>query len=329
MRATHARGADRRRRAASTAADAARPPGRRAHERRRARDPVRRRLRSRGARAARSSARRRASARGAAARARRASPIPSTCSARRPTPTYEAALPLLLADPGVDARDRPLRAGRVAATAEDVAAAIARAAAASSHEKPVLAVVMSAEGIPAALRKSTCRRGLRVSGVGRAGARARRRAGRLAAAARSAPRPSSTASTRRPRGVVVERALSQSGDGWLDPADTRELLLAYGIPLVPERVASTSDEAVAAAEALGYPVVVKTAAAGAHKTETGGIALDLATRRRRSRRRQSGSALPVVVQPMIAGGTSCWPASSRTRSSARSSRSAPAASSPS
>ena len=41
----------------------------------------------------------------------------------------------------------------VSASADGVAAAIARAAAASSHEKPVLAVVMSAGGIPAALRQ--------------------------------------------------------------------------------------------------------------------------------------------------------------------------------
>ena len=55
------------------------------------------------------------------------------------------------------------------------------------------------------------------------------------------------------------------------------------------------------ARELGFPVVVKTAAAGAHKTETGGIALDLS----------DGDAVrdavdrigqPVVVQPMIEGG---------------------------
>ena len=53
-------------------------------------------------------------------------------------------------------------------------------------------------------------------------------------------------------------------------------MLAYGISLVGEAVAHSADEAIEAAAALGYPVVVKTAAAGAHKTESGGIALDLA-----------------------------------------------------
>ena len=53
---------------------------------------------------------------------------------------------------------------------------------------------------------------------------------------------------------------------------------------------------------LGFPVVVKTAAAGAHKTETGGIALDLASEDAvRSAVERIGS--PVVVQSMVSGGT--------------------------
>ncbi len=65
-------------------------------------------------------------------------------------------------------------------------------------------------------------------------------------------------------------------DGLARAQQVRGLLLAYGIPLVPERVAASAEKATAADE-LGYPVVIKTAAPGAHKTETGGIALDLTT----------------------------------------------------
>src|SRR5262249_12827694 len=68
--------------------------------------------------------------------------------------------------------------------------------------------------------------------------------------------------------AVVEAA----GEGWLDPAQTRALLSAYGVPLVAERTAGSTDEAVAAAGEIGYPVVVKTATPGAHKTESGGDA---------------------------------------------------------
>ena len=113
------------------------------------------------------------------------------------------------------------------------------------------------------------------------------------------------------------------------PADTRELLLAYGLPLVDERLASGPDEAVAAAEALGYPVVVKTAPPGAHKTELGGIALDLVGRRRRASRGRADRRAGDRAADDPEAAPSSWPASSRIPSSGRWSPSAPAASSPS
>jgi acyl-CoA synthetase (NDP forming) len=58
---------------------------------------------------------------------------------------------------------------------------------------------------------------------------------------------------------------------------------------------------VAAARELGYPVVVKSATAGAHKTETGGVALDLATARE-VREAAERIGPPLLVQPMIVGG---------------------------
>src|SRR4029450_12307884 len=76
--------------------------------------------------------------------------------------------------------------------------------------------------------------------------------------------------------ALVRSVLASSNDAWLTAPQVRELFGAYGVPLVPERVAATPDDAVAAAIELGFPAVVKTAAAGAHKTESGGIALDLA-----------------------------------------------------
>jgi acetate---CoA ligase (ADP-forming) len=101
--------------------------------------------------------------------------------------------------------------------------------------------------------------------------------------------------------AVVERALGDTDGRWLEATEARELLLAYGIPLVAENLATSTDEAIAAAATLGYPVVVKTAAAGAHKTETGGIALDLANDEAvRAAVERIGA--PVIVQPMVSGG---------------------------
>ncbi|HEU4915033.1 MAG TPA: acetate--CoA ligase family protein [Acidimicrobiia bacterium] len=51
----------------------------------------------------------------------------------------------------------------------------------------------------------------------------------------------------------------------------------WGLPLVEGETARTSDEAIAVAESLGYPAVVKVVATGlAHKTEVGGVRLGLA-----------------------------------------------------
>jgi acyl-CoA synthetase (NDP forming) len=120
---------------------------------------------------------------------------------------------------------------------------------------------------------------------------------------------------RRPEGVVpelddvdragarafVDELLRTSPDLWLDPAQTRRLLGAYGVPLVPERAATSAEEAAALAVELGLPAVVKTAVAGAHKTESGGVALDLRTADevRRAAERIGG---PVIVQPFLTGG---------------------------
>ena len=55
----------------------------------------------------------------------------------------------------------------------------------------------------------------------------------------------------------------------LDEFESKELLAKNGIPVPPARVVRNAEEAVAAAGALGYPVVVKTLGV-AHKTEFGG-----------------------------------------------------------
>jgi acyl-CoA synthetase (NDP forming) len=56
-----------------------------------------------------------------------------------------------------------------------------------------------------------------------------------------------------------------------------ELLADYGVPVTQARAAASLEEAVDAAETVGYPVVLKTAAPGtAHKSDVGGVRLGLA-----------------------------------------------------
>ncbi len=61
----------------------------------------------------------------------------------------------------------------------------------------------------------------------------------------------------------------------LDEAESKRLLEDHGVPVPPSRVVRGTEEAVAAAEEVGYPVVVK-ALGVAHKTEVGGVRLGLA-----------------------------------------------------
>ena len=75
--------------------------------------------------------------------------------------------------------------------------------------------------------------------------------------------------------AIVSSALEGRDEAWLEPTKTRALLVAYGIPVVPEHVAETPADAVSAAAELGLPAVVKSAVQGAHKTETGGVAVGL------------------------------------------------------
>jgi succinyl-CoA synthetase beta subunit len=63
----------------------------------------------------------------------------------------------------------------------------------------------------------------------------------------------------------------------LSEAESKRVLAGYGVPVLDERLAVTPDDAVAAADGLGYPVVVKACGAGiAHKTERGLVRLGLA-----------------------------------------------------
>jgi succinyl-CoA synthetase beta subunit len=100
---------------------------------------------------------------------------------------------------------------------------------------------------------------------------------------------------------VVDLCLREVDDAWLTGAQVRALLSSYGIPLVDERRAETPAEAADAATALGLPAVVKTAAAGVHKTESGGVAVDLRTRDDVAAAAER-IGCPVVVQPYLTGG---------------------------
>ena len=62
----------------------------------------------------------------------------------------------------------------------------------------------------------------------------------------------------------------------LSEAASKQLLARYGVPVLDERTAPSADPAVSAADAIGYPVVVKLCGDTiAHKTERGLVRLGL------------------------------------------------------
>ncbi|KQY08433.1 acetyl-CoA synthetase [Mycobacterium sp. Root135] len=103
---------------------------------------------------------------------------------------------------------------------------------------------------------------------------------------------------------AVDRDRRRRWQARLPEWDGFELLADYGIPVARPILAHTLDQALAAADEAGYPVVVKTAAAE-HKSDVGGVALDLvdATAVRAAYADLAQRLGPsVTVQPMVPGG---------------------------
>jgi acetyl-CoA synthetase (ADP-forming) len=96
----------------------------------------------------------------------------------------------------------------------------------------------------------------------------------------------------------------------LSEHESKRLLADVGIPVPEERLARDPDEAVRAAEHLGYPVALKLCARGlAHKTERGLVRLDLVgeefVRQHAgellARRTPAERDAALLVQPMVQG----------------------------
>ena len=70
--------------------------------------------------------------------------------------------------------------------------------------------------------------------------------------------------------------MSQQGSRFLSEPEAVRLIGEYGIEYPEHRLASTHEEAVAAANAIGYPVVLKAVSPGlTHKSDVGGVVLHL------------------------------------------------------
>ncbi len=211
--------------------------------------------------------------------------------------SFRAVLPIVLADPGIDAVIA-LFVPTVGVDEDEVGAAISSAAG-DAGDKTVLCAFMSAKGAPASLRSVAPVPSFSYPEAAvRALARAAERGAWLRRPAGTIPELDVDLDAAQ---AVVAEVLGAGDEAWLEPAQARRLLEAYGLPVVPERVVDSADAAAAAATELGFPVVVKSAAAGAHKTESGGVALNLADEAE-VRAVVDRIGAPVIVQPMVSGG---------------------------
>ncbi|HEY1391962.1 MAG TPA: bifunctional acetate--CoA ligase family protein/GNAT family N-acetyltransferase [Methylibium sp.] len=75
---------------------------------------------------------------------------------------------------------------------------------------------------------------------------------------------------------IVSAALAQRRE-WLTESESKAVLAAYGVPVVPTlAVEATPEAALAAAQSLGFPVALKILSPDiTHKTDVGGVRLDL------------------------------------------------------
>jgi acetyl coenzyme A synthetase (ADP forming)-like protein len=226
--------------------------------------------------------------------------------------SYRAVLETVLDDPGVDAVIASF-VPPLGVHAEDVARAITDTAA--GREEPTLAVLMGRKGlkesrallhaasVPAFIFPESAVRAL--TGMSRYRRWLERPAGVV-----------------KRFGDVDEVAARQILDSAMEAdrmrlgeCDALSLLKAYGVPTVPSRSARTADEAIEAAEAVGFPVVLKVMAPEvSHKSDIGGVIVGLQSSREvrgafheiMERLAESGVGSDdvdgVLVQQMVTGG---------------------------
>ncbi|MGD2218077.1 MAG: acetate--CoA ligase family protein, partial [Gemmatimonadales bacterium] len=226
--------------------------------------------------------------------------------------SYRSVLEAVLEDPGVDAVIASF-VPPLGVHAEDVARAITDTAA--GREEPAMAVLMGRKGlresrallnaasVPAFIFPESAVRAL----VGMY--RYRRWLERPAGLVRNFEDVDGR------RVAAILEAARKAGRLRLSEHDALSLLEAYGIPVVPSRAAATAEEAVEAAESVGFPVVLKVMAPEiSHKSDVGGVIVDLGSGRevrgayyeiieRLSRSGVADQAVEgVLVQRMVTGG---------------------------
>lgn len=102
----------------------------------------------------------------------------------------------------------------------------------------------------------------------------------------------------------IIQAATRAKQPVLSPAETHSVLQAYAISMVPTELATSEERAIAKAEALGYPAVLKLPyQPGLHTPDEGGVQLNLrdqaAVRYAYRQLLDRGHSATVLIQPML------------------------------
>jgi len=222
---------------------------------------------------------------------------------------YEQALSMVLEDPSVDGAI-VIATPHLLMDLREIARRIVKAA--SQAEKPVLACLMAVTDLRPAVEV------LEEANIPQFGF-PERAARALAAMARYSSwvrRPRTKfkhfQDADRARALEIIAKARSEGRRFMPEPEAYALLKAYGFPVLDSKLVRSEDEAVKAAERIGYPVVLKIVSPKiVHKFEVGGVKLDLQTEEdvRRAFRElissvgsKEAEVWGVFVQPYLKGG---------------------------
>jgi acetyltransferase len=195
---------------------------------------------------------------------------------------YAKVLDILMRDPGLDAV-LVLLVPTAVVDNREVALAVTRIARENPHGKTVLTCWMGQQAVAAA-RGVFAEAGIAAYETPESAIRAfmhmvaytRNQEQLLETPNRTAEQAPDQA-----RAEAALNAAERAGRKLLTEPEAKSLLAAYHIPVVATRIARDADQAALLAEELGYPVALKILSGDiTHKTEVGGVVLDLTDARR-------------------------------------------------
>lgn len=194
--------------------------------------------------------------------------------ASAPAEHYRKAIEILGTDQNIDSLI-VIFTPPLVTRAEDVATSIVEAVKSIGNKRPVLSVFLSAHDAPKELSSSEFR--IPSYAFPETAAIALARATRYREwRDRKDTYPPRFADIRTDEAAAVIASALERGEGWLNPDEVAKICACYGLSLIEQRVVTSVEAAVEAANEIHGELALKVIAPGlVHKTEAGGVRLHL------------------------------------------------------